>query len=376
MSVNYPSNIDDETIPGSGVDFGMPLSVPTSMSAFICRIRLSEFCREVVDAMPPFAFHETNSLSFPEQDIDYALILDLDARLKSYIDSLPVFLKQDQESLEQSVFVCRERPYVAWQRTFLHFAINMRICRLHRPFHLVGFSNQKYAYSRAMCIRAAETVLNLRRSMDEVAALINLKPSRFWVIVQHVFQAAIILATDVSLKPDSPEAIPRRAEVLAACEMLQRSQHESATLKKAIQKNTRTLYRILQNQTSLPKTSSATTSAADESVPMFEYTEGLTNTNTMPNEATLGDSAMGSLFYSASTSMQDLAMPLVHDPVVPTNGNWSSGAPVQQFGDDSWGKLWSDVFNTGLDLDAMQWSSLLDDMGLSDFSGEDGSIKG
>ncbi|KAF2158806.1 hypothetical protein M409DRAFT_71438 [Zasmidium cellare ATCC 36951] len=374
MNVNYPSNIDDETIPASGTDFGLPISVPTSTSAFLCRIRLSEFCREVVDTLPPFAFHETDSSSSHDSEIDYDLILDLDTRLQYYIDALPFFLKNDQESLQQSVFVCHERPYIAWQRTFLHFAINMRICRLHRPFHLAGFTDPKYAYSRARCIRAAENVLELRRSMEDVAALINLNPSRFWLIVQHVFQAAIILAIDVSLKPDSPEAIPRRTEVLAACEMLQRSQHESATLKKAIQKNTRTLYRVLQNQTSLPKSHPALGSGIAASTSGFEYKDNLMNADTFSNGASLQHLGNGAdaLLYSAPTMMPDLTMPLVQDTATSMNGgNWPDATQTQQFDDESWGKLWSDVFNKGLDLDPMQWSSLMDGMGFSDISGEE-----
>ncbi|KAL4998930.1 hypothetical protein BDV10DRAFT_184826 [Aspergillus recurvatus] len=368
MNVNYPSNIDDEIIPVSGTQYGFPLSIPTSMSAFLCRIRLAELCREVVDTMPSLLL-ESPDVSSQEQDVDYNLVLDLDARFQSFLHALPIFFKLDHRSIQQSLAICRERPYIAWQRTYLHFGINTRICRLHRPFHLEGFTNPKYAYSRMMCIRSAETVLSLRRSMEDIGGLINLNPSRFWLIVQHVFLAAIILATDVSLKPDAPEAVPRREEVLAACRMLERSQHESATLKKAIQKNTHTLLMILQNQMSLPKLSPSVANGAAGSSSVFQSRGGPMDTNMATNQVFPQNSGNGQLLDSIPATMRDSTMSFIPDPSAPMTGQWPGGAQGPQPDEDTWGKLWSDVFNAGLDLDMPQWSSILDDMEFTELGG-------
>ncbi|KAL4758932.1 Zn(II)2Cys6 transcription factor [Aspergillus foveolatus] len=365
MNVNYPSNIDDDIIPASGTQYGFPLSIPTSMSAFLCRIRLAELCREVVDTMPSLLLESPDVSS---QEVDYNLVLDLDARFQNFLNALPIFFKLDHRSIQQSLAICRERPYIAWQRTYLHLGINTRICRLHRPFHLEGFTNPKYAYSRMMCIRTAETVLSLRRSMEDIGGLINLNPSRFWLIVQHVFLAAITLATDVSLKPDAPEAVPRREEVLAACRMLERSQHESATLKKAIQKNTHTLLMILQNQMSLPKLSSPAANSAVGGGSVFQSPAGLMNSNMGTNQVFPQSSGGTQLLNTVPTTMHE-PMSFVPNSSAPMTGQWSGGAQGKQSDEDTWGKLWSDVFNAGLDLDMPQWSSILDDMEFTEFSG-------
>lgn len=42
MKVDYPLNLDDEDITAGGDLCGAPLSVPTSMSYFVHRIRLAE----------------------------------------------------------------------------------------------------------------------------------------------------------------------------------------------------------------------------------------------------------------------------------------------------------------------------------------------
>ncbi|KAL4972931.1 hypothetical protein BDW66DRAFT_154277 [Aspergillus desertorum] len=368
MNVNYPSNIDDEIIPASGTQYGFPLSIPTSMSAFLCRIRLAELCREVVDTLPSLLL-DSPDVSSQEQEVDYNLVLDLDARFQGFLNALPIFFKLDHRSIQQSLAICRERPYIAWQRTYLHFGINTRICRLHRPFHLEGFTNPKYAYSRMMCIRSAETVLSLRRSMEDIGGLINLNPSRFWLIVQHVFLAAIILATDVSLKPDAPEAVPRREEVLAACRMLERSQHESATLKKAIQKNTHTLLMILQNQMSLPKLSSSANSATGGGS-IFQSHSGLMDTNMAANHVFPRNSGNGpQLNPVPAPTMREPTMSFMPSPSAPLAGQWSGDVQGQQPDEDTWGKLWSDVFNAGLDLGMPQWSSILDDMEFTEFGG-------
>ena len=90
-----------------------------------------------------------------------------------------------------------------------------------------------------------------------------------------------------------------------------------------------------------------------------------------PSLPSLGNGT-DALLYAAPTTMPDLTMPLVQDTAMSMNGgNWPDAAQIQQFDDESWGKLWSDVFNTGLELDPMQWSSLMDGMGLSDISGEE-----
>lgn len=135
MNVNYPSNVDDEFITPTRVGHDFPLTNPTSMSAFIYRVKLGDLCREIVDTMP--------SILLGSQDPEYDLVLALDKKLQAYFDELPVFFRLDPISIQQSQEVCKERPNISWQRIIIHFSLHTRLYRLHRPYHLEGSTNQK-----------------------------------------------------------------------------------------------------------------------------------------------------------------------------------------------------------------------------------------
>jgi hypothetical protein len=329
MNVNLPSNTDDEFITSTEVKQNLPLSMPTNISAFFFRVKTSEVCREVIDTLP--------SILLDSQEPDYDTILQLDSRFHDLIDSLPVFFQLDHESIEQSRAICKERPYIALQRIGIHFSIHARLCRLHRPYHLEGVTNPKYAYSHSVCIRSAHKVLELRRAMDEVDSEVGLKPARFWTVMHHVFFAAVILAMDVSFNPQAPDAEARKAKVLAAYETLENSKQESMNLMEGIQKNLQTLMSTLHKQRS--QTGPALNDSANEALPTVQPANGLGGSQihtdgsafVQPSSTMIGDSALG--------------FGLIND-----------------IGEESWEHLWSEFVAVAPDLDAPQWNALLDDV--------------
>lgn len=338
MNVNMPSNTDDEFITSTEVKQNLPLSVPTNISAFFFRVKTSELCREVIDALP--------SILLDSQEPEYDTILQLDKRFHDLIDSVPTFFKLDHESIEQSRAICKERPYIAWQRIGLHFSIHTRLCRLHRPYHLEGVTNPKYAYSHSVCIRSAHKILELRRAMDEVDSEVGLKPARFWTVMHHVFFAALILAMDVSFNPQAPDAESRKAKVLAAYQTLEKSKQESMNLMEGIQINLQTLMSTLHRQRAqtgpVPKDSS-------EALPASEPATRLGGSQTVhagedsgfvqPSSTVIGDSAVG--------------FGLIND-----------------IGEESWEHLWSEFVAVAPDLEAPQWNALLDDVDFTSFTSQ------
>lgn len=228
MVVNYPCNIDvDQDIASSG-SYDLHSSIPTSMSGFLVKIQLSELCREVVDTIP--------SMWLDPQDVDYSLIVSLDAKFQNFLKSLPYFFQLDPTNVQRSQHIYKERPYIYWQRTLLHFGTHTRICRLHRPFHLEFPNNPQYAFSRMKCIRAAQTILELRRSMDGEVMDAGFHASRCWAVTQHVFLAALTLATDVSIDPCASDTSARKAEVVSACRMLEKLARESVAANNGLQR--------------------------------------------------------------------------------------------------------------------------------------------
>lgn len=245
MNVRVPVNIDDELLSASGETPGLPLSTPTAMSSFLQRLKLADLCRRIVDELP--APVDTNY-----ETLDYRLVVDIDRRLRQYLDELPVFFRLDPASILQSEKICKERPYIAWQRIMAHFSVHARICHLHRPYHLEGARNPQFHYSRNACTESAYKVLELRRLMDEQGENSAFRPERFWVIMQHVFMASLTLATDVSFNPDAPDAEARKENVMSAYRILERSKQESSVLVEGLQRNMQTLLETLR-----PKTSSS-----------------------------------------------------------------------------------------------------------------------
>jgi hypothetical protein len=242
MNIRLPANLDDEDITADMVDGPFPLSIPSGMSAFIHRVKISEICREVVDALPS-QFSET-------KELDYDIILKMDRKFRHFLQELPVYFRLDPESMAKSESMFRNRPTLSLQRIGINFSARVRLCRLHRPYHLEGLTDPRYAYSHKACVQEAQRVLDLRRAMDECSAPLGMKPSRSWIVMQHVSIAALILATDVSFNPLAPNAEERKAKVLATCEILEKSIEESGSIMEGVQRNMHVLISTLQKQRS------------------------------------------------------------------------------------------------------------------------------
>ncbi|CAG8032551.1 unnamed protein product [Penicillium olsonii] len=325
MNVNYPSNVDDELMVVEGVQQDFPLSVPTAMSGCIQRIRTAVLCREVVDAMP--------SILLDCQKPEYEVILALDKKFHDTIEDIPEFFKMDAESLRKNQGLCRERPYIAWQRISLHFSFHSRLCRLHRPYHLEGITNSTYAYSNKVCVHSAKTVLELRRAMDEISPEAGGYPARLWRVVQHLFSAALILATNVSFNPEAPEAETLKANVLAAHQTLEKSEHESGTLFEGIQRNMQTLLSTLRQRPGIALQGSEGSTMAPR--------------ETEPHGINMGLGAVpGANDFDHRLNVQDPG----------------AGGDQTVEAEENWQQIWLDFVAVAPDLDVPQWNSLLDDV--------------
>lgn len=307
MCVDYPTYMDDD-LSTTEPPHLQPSPAPTPTGYLVYRSELANLCREAVDAMRP--------VSQDGQEVCYDVILGLDAKFQDFLEHFPAVFHLDPESIQQSEALCKERPYIAWQRTMGHISIHTRLCRLHRPYHLKGMTDPKYEYSRRVCVRSAQIVLDLRRSMDESrdTVPVGLRPSRFWVTVQHVALAALTLATDVSFDGAAPDAEVRKTKVLAAYETLERSTEEPCEFREAIKNNLRTLMSTL-------------------------------------NKGQLADGNQSQLMVNDS-----LALPTT-DSIYATTGDQTGGSAPW---DENWDQLWSEFLAVAPDLDFSQWDQLLD----------------
>ncbi|OQD86979.1 hypothetical protein PENANT_c006G11183 [Penicillium antarcticum] len=335
MRVNYPSNTDDELLTAIGIQQDLPSSVPTAMSGPLQRIRLATLCREMVDALP--------SILLDTQEPEYEVILALDKKCHECFEKMPDFYQMNSESIQRNQDICKERPYITWQRINFHFSVHTRLCRLHRHYHLEGMTNPKYAYSHSACIRSAQAVLELRRAMDDIDPEDGGYPARFWRVAQHVFLAALILATDVSFNPNAPDAEARKTKVLAAYKTLEKSKQESGSLIEGVQRNMQTLMSTLQKQQPRISTSQP------------RYLTGMKQLSVAARETGLNSTLTSGPGELSTTNEVDQSLQM-------QSGCTPSGGLTDDIGEEGWQQLWSDFVAVAPDLDVPQWNSLLNDI--------------
>jgi hypothetical protein len=225
MNVLPPSNLDDEDLTPARA-CSRPLSEPTEMTYSIGKIELAQAIRELVD--------EAGKSGLEVEEMSYDQILRFDRRFNEILDGLPWFYKMDEASRRKSAPLEKERPYIAWQRNFIHFGFHTRLSRLHRPYLARGYKDPLYSYSRMICLRSARMVIEMEQQMRQLASGFNPDSARLWIVVHHVFVATVTLVMDYVCHRDDPQAAERKREILKCYKTLERSQEDSAIAKRGL----------------------------------------------------------------------------------------------------------------------------------------------
>jgi hypothetical protein len=229
MVVNLIRNVDDEDLDSADQIRDRPRSEPTSMSYYIQRIRLAELCREAADLIP-MSHHVSAS-------VDYGAVVALDMRFEAFLAGLPVFLRNDEESIRQSVETMATRPHMKTQRQALFMTTNAKRCKLHQPFLIRGLVHESYSYSRNASLKSARAVLEESRLGEANARGIDPCESHAFrpYFIYYTFMATIVLVMELCVtrksslvgdqihegaELDDEETLVTKAEVMAACRSL------------------------------------------------------------------------------------------------------------------------------------------------------------
>ncbi len=231
MQVNLPRNISDSdlTNPNTPIDFEAPLSVPTSTSYLIQRIKLATICRKIVDAMPM-------SPSRPDM-IPYEEFIVLDMEFEKLLEELPPFFQtEDKEGAQPYIQAVEsaediEASQIAAQRFMIRMTTHTRRCKFHQPFLVRGFTDAKYRYSRYVCLKSARLVIGIQQELDNegivATGLLGLGG-----LNHHLFFAAIALVMDLCFNREEGQGKEerereRKAEVWRACRILEEAKERS-----------------------------------------------------------------------------------------------------------------------------------------------------
>lgn len=226
MALDMPANIPDEDLckPKNGGG-SLPDSVPTIMSYFIFRLKLSIYCRDIVDY--------TCRERLEGVDVPYSKIMELDQKWQQYNKQLPEFFRLDNNSRRKYAQVYADVPQIAWQRLLLQQASHSRLCRLHRTYFIRGARDPAYSYSHMTCLQAARRVIEIKRIMDKEFPNTP-SMTTAWSVMHHVFMAVVILLMDTCFNWDDILADRRKEEILEACRVLDRARRSSRLVREGI----------------------------------------------------------------------------------------------------------------------------------------------
>ncbi|WFD29751.1 hypothetical protein MSPP1_000762 [Malassezia sp. CBS 17886] len=180
VTTKAPLNVDEEDLP-DGETHVLP-AIKADGRATINN--LTPYLFQVADLMRAWSAHSAD-------ERPYEQLLDLDAKLRSVFQTLPIFLRPDP-TLEQLPEVRQEqaqRPYLAMHRLIVFEAVNHRLLLLHREYMCRGHHDEKFSYSARAAVDAARTLISCRQQIDNVHPAVQ----RHAVFRHHLFQAAIVL---------------------------------------------------------------------------------------------------------------------------------------------------------------------------------------
>nr|A0A411PQN2.1 RecName: Full=Agnestins biosynthesis cluster transcription factor AgnL11; AltName: Full=Agnestins biosynthesis cluster protein L11 [Paecilomyces divaricatus]QBG38877.1 transcription factor [Paecilomyces divaricatus] len=216
MTVDLPTNVDDQDIRPAG-NYAQPLeNAPTDMTFSILRTRISVIFREIVDAA-------TDSGCLQEE-LPYDVVLAFDHRLHGIMADAPACFRTDPRS---------SRAPSRSPDLRLHRLIANALNRLHRPYLARGARDPKYSYSRMVCLRTARSVIELCKEMT--GANEEFQHVKMWTIVHPLFNSVLVLVMDYCLNREEPRGDERKAEILEGFRLLEACQEDSALAQRGLQ---------------------------------------------------------------------------------------------------------------------------------------------
>ncbi|KAI1318606.1 hypothetical protein F5Y16DRAFT_391754 [Xylariaceae sp. FL0255] len=224
FNVRRPRNLNDNDLTQEDDTLTYPLNVPTQLSCFIQRIRLSEIIRASIDAREIVDTEIT----------DIAIVARLDRLFEQALSELPPFMQIGAKIPAGAPL------HLAQQRDLILLCFHIRRARLHRPFLLHNTDEPRYEPSRRQCIVSARTVLFISTAMlegksasDQSQRFRHPSAYRAGLLISGIFLACTILALHASLtdtgnhRSNDNENSEIVTEITRACRALAKAGEES-----------------------------------------------------------------------------------------------------------------------------------------------------
>ncbi|WVF69491.1 hypothetical protein IAT40_004268 [Kwoniella sp. CBS 6097] len=179
-----PSNIEDEDIIDGQPFRPQPLQVRTGMSFQLARLKFAEITQRQI--------WQANNNHHPP----YSFILSVDGELRKAMMELPTFFQPDS-STKGPPSQDPKALVQYYEKIMLNLAIHSRMMRLHRPWLSRGYEDERFAYSKEQCIRAARASLRMMSDADGTAAFLE----KWWLPLFYVSVSGLVVIIDLLRTP-------------------------------------------------------------------------------------------------------------------------------------------------------------------------------
>jgi hypothetical protein len=143
--------------------------------------------------------------------VTYEKVLALDKTLIAWAESMPCYFRLANSDTSMDA----DRPYLHWQRMYLHSSYHFARITLHRTYVLLESITDRFEYSRHACISSACADLRLK---------LNFRPSNmaerliFGIGMHSLFNSALILGIIAVKDPFSTNTSAILEDLTAFCE--------------------------------------------------------------------------------------------------------------------------------------------------------------
>jgi len=143
--------------------------------------------------------------------VTYEKVLGLDKTLLAWADNLPPYFRLASPDASMDA----DRPFLHWQRMYLHSSYHFARITLHRTYVLLESITDRFEYSRRACISSACADLRLK---------LNLRPSNMaerlmaGIGMHSLFNSALILGIIAVKDPFSSQTRAILDDLTAFCE--------------------------------------------------------------------------------------------------------------------------------------------------------------
>lgn len=243
MAVRKPMNLNDEDIVEGRPLMGRPLNQPTRASALIFRLRLAELCQGLLEKNP--------SLAMNPDSLAYSNVMEIDGKLRAYLQDLPDFFRLDNTTLRSlPPGDPRRSHYIVVNRYTLNLMLHRHLCKLHLPYLARGTVEPAYSYSRNACLLSARMIVHAEKMLKVECLPFSTTRLRSIMVIRSVFLASIVLVLNACLTNSGANDADAE-HLIDSWRILSEAREQSMTASKLLDLSVQVLRRHAPNHVAL-----------------------------------------------------------------------------------------------------------------------------